>query len=122
MGIEFHHIYVAGWPLQKQWSENYPVDIADVIDIASRVRRDGSGREIPRYMILTELGEVDFGLTSRWMKEGDALWIKLLPYDLAYFQAIDPAYQWPQGVKTDIDGLPMVRVPGITSSMDFMVG
>jgi lysine 2,3-aminomutase len=122
MGMEFHHVYAAGWPLQKQWGEKHPVDAADVIDIASRVRRDGSGREIPRYIILTELGEVDFGLTSRFVKEGDGLWIKLLPYDLAYFQGMDPGYHWPQGVKTDPAGRPMVRVSGLTSSMDFMIG
>jgi hypothetical protein len=121
MGMEFHHIYAAGWPIQKNWSQDHPVDVADVIDIATRVRRDGSGREIPRYMIQTELGEVDFGLTSRFIKENDGLWIKLLPYDLAYYQDMDPAYQWPEGVKTDEDGRPVVPVPGLTASSDFLV-
>jgi lysine 2,3-aminomutase len=121
IGMEFHHIYTAGWPLQKKWNADHPVDVADVIDIATRVRRDGSGREIPRYIILTELGEVDFGLTAGMMQESDGVWIKLLPYDLAYYRGMDPAYQWPQGVKTDEDGRPIVRVPGLTASSDFLL-
>ncbi len=121
MGVEFHHVYAAGWPLQKEWSENHPVDVADVIDIATRVRRDGSGREIPRYVILTALGEVDFGLTSRLVQENDRLWIKLLPYNLAYYRDLDPEYQWPEGVKTDDAGRPMVRLTGLTASSDFLL-
>ncbi|MGD2127448.1 MAG: radical SAM protein [Desulfobacteraceae bacterium] len=121
IGIEFHHVYVAGHPLQKSWNEEHPVDVADVIDIGTRVRRNGSGREIPRYIILTPLGEVDFGLTSRLLSENGRLWLKLLPYDIDYYKGMDPQYAWPGSVKTDEHGKPMVPVSGLTKTSDFMV-
>jgi len=121
IGIEFHHIYVAGHPLQSVWSKDHPVDLQDVIDIATRVRRDGSGREIPRYVVLTELGEVDFGLTSQISGKNENMTISLLPYDMDYFKAMDPAFAWPDHVATDDDGHPVVPVSGLTNSADFFM-
>ena len=121
MGIEFHHVYVAGLPLQRKWNETRPVDISDVIDIATRVRKDGSGREIPRYIILTELGEVDFGLTSKMIGDNGRVNVKLLPYDLAYFRGMEPAFSWPSSVKVDGDGKPIVTVAGLTNSTEFFI-
>jgi L-lysine 2,3-aminomutase len=121
MGIEFHHVYVAGLPLQRKLNERRPVDISDVIDIAARVRKDGSGREIPRYIILTELGEVDFGLTSKMIGDNGRVAVKLLPYDLAYFKGMEPAFSWPSSVKVDEDGKPIVAVAGLTNSTDFFI-
>lgn len=118
-GLEFHHLYVAGWPLQRGWNENRPVDLRDVIDIASAVRREGSGREIPRYIILTELGEVDFGLTAKAIgKKGEVL-LTLLPYSFQYFRNMDPAFCWPAAVRLDDDGKPAIPVSGIRKSTDF---
>ena len=121
MGMEFHHLYVAGWPLQRQWDPAQAITVAEVIDIASEVRQYGSGREIPRYIILTALGEVDFGLTSRFVRHEDQLWVKLLCYGLDYFKGLDPAYQWPQGVRNDDAGHPMVTVAGLVADDDFMI-
>jgi lysine 2,3-aminomutase len=121
IGIEFHHVYVAGHPLQKSWNETHPVDVADVIDIGTRVRRNGSGREIPRYILLTELGEVDFGLNSRLLRDNGKLRVKLLPYDLDYYKAMAPGYAWPEGVKTDDLGRPIIPISGLRNSSDFMV-
>jgi lysine 2,3-aminomutase len=121
IGLEFHHVYAAGHPLQESWNGAHPVDVADVIDIGTRIRRDGSGREIPRYIILTPLGEVDFGLTSRLLREEGRLLVKLLPYDLDYYRGMEPGYAWPAGVKTDEAGRPVVPVSGLTSSSDFMI-
>ena len=95
---------------------------ADVIDIATAVRREGSGREIPRYVIATPLGEVDFGLSSRLEAGDGSLRLKLLPYTLAYFQDMDAGYRWPEGVSTDAAGVPLWTVPGLISSDGFMVG
>lgn len=120
-GIEFHHLFMAGLPLQKRWNGDRPLDVADVIDIATRVRREGSGREIPRYIIRTGLGEVDFGLTSQLLEEDGKMHVRLTPYDLAYFQAMDPEFDWPQGVRVDGDGRPRVAVPGVVSSDGFLV-
>ncbi len=120
-GVEFHHVYVAGHPLQSARNEAYPVDVDDVLDIATHVRRDGSGREIPAYILLTDLGEVDFGLSSRLVEREGGLWARALPYDLSYFQAMDREYAWPQNVVTEVSGRPMVPVPGLVSRSGFMV-
>ena len=120
-GIEFHHVYVAGLPLQKKWSEKHPVDIQDVIDIATRVRRDGSGREVPRYIIFTELGEVDFGLTSKMFSDNGGISIKLLPYDMEYFKGMEPGFSWPSTVRLDMDDKPIVHISGLTNTADFYI-
>jgi lysine 2,3-aminomutase len=121
IGIEFHHVYVAGHPLQGFWNDVHPVDVGDIIDIGSRVRRDGSGREIPRYVILTPLGEADFGLTSRLFSRNGEFWVKLLSYDIEYYRGMDPAYSWPEGVLNDDQGIPLVPLHGLTKTSDFMV-
>jgi L-lysine 2,3-aminomutase len=118
-GIEFHHLYVAGLPVQNRWNMDHPVNLYDVVDIATRVRREGSGREIPRYIIRTPLGEVDFGLGSRFVGQGRDLSVKLLPYDLAYFRSMAPDYAWPAEVTVDKDGSPIVPVGGLQKRTDF---
>ncbi len=120
-GVEFHHLYAAGLPLQQAFNDERPVDVADVTDIATRVRRDGSGREIPRYIIRTKLGEVDFGLTSKLVRKNGELYVRLTPYNKAYYQAMNRAFDWPEGVETDAEGRPLVRVGGLVSRDDFMV-
>jgi KamA family protein len=121
IGLEFHHLYVAGLPLQKDWNQKHPVDISTVIDVATRVRKEGSGREIPRYVILTELGDVDFGLTSKLSEENGHISLKLLPYTLNYFRGMDPAYDWPPHVRIDTDGKPIIRVAGLVNPTGFMM-
>lgn len=118
-GIEFHHLYVAGFPIQDHWNIKNPVALYDVVDIATRVRREGSGREIPRYIIRTVLGEVDFGLSSTIVGEGENLSVKLLPYELSYFKAISPGFTWPEDIKEDVDGKPVVPVAGLLKITDF---
>ena len=118
-GIEFHHLYLAGQPLQTSWNAQHPIDLYDVVDIATRVRREGSGREIPRYVIDTGLGEVDFGLTSSFRGEGENLSVKLAPYDLAYYTGMDPAFTWPANVTIADDGKPVVPVTGLKKTTTF---
>jgi lysine 2,3-aminomutase len=118
-GIEFHHLYVTGLPVQDRWNREFPVDLYDVVDIATRVRRDGSGREIPRYIIRTALGEVDFGLSSAISGAQGDLSVKLLPYDLGYFMAMDPGFTWPEGVREDDDGHPVMAVKGLMKTTEF---
>jgi lysine 2,3-aminomutase len=121
LGIEFHHLYTAGLPIQRFWSRTNPVDVSDVTDIASRVRMEGSGREIPRYIIMTEIGEVDFGLTSRLFRRNGGLAAVLTPYDLEYFKNLDPGFSWPPHIREDAGGHPIVQVPGLRASEDFLV-
>lgn len=118
-GIEFHHLYVAGLHIQDHWNRKNTVSLYDVVDIATRVRREGSGREIPRYIIRTVLGEVDFGLSSTIVGEGENLSVKLLPYELSYFKAISPGFTWPDDIKEDVDGKPVVPVAGLLKTTDF---
>ncbi len=118
-GIEFHHLYVAGLDLQNKWNKENPVALYDVIDIATRVHREGSGREIPHYIIRTLLGEVDFGLSSRVVGEGEDLLVKLLPYNLDYYKAISADFSWPEGVIEDIDGRPIVPMTGLSKTTGF---
>lgn len=119
--LEFHHLYVAGLPLQDTWNRERPIALTDVLDIATRVRREGSGREIPRYIIHTPLGEVDFGLSSRFIQDDGRLWVTLLPYTLEYYREMDPGFQWPSGVRLTPEGRPQVAVEGMTASEGFML-
>ena len=59
--IEFHHLYVSGLKSQEKFNAGQPIEADRVIDIASQVRKECSGRQIPLYIIQTPLGEVDFG-------------------------------------------------------------
>jgi lysine 2,3-aminomutase len=120
-GLEYHHIYVAGLPIQEKWNIDRPVDSYDVIDIATKVRREGSGREIPRYMISTSLGEVDYGLTSSFVRKEDRLKIKLDCYDLDYYKGLADGFELPKGVETDPDGTPVVSVHGLIKTNEFPV-
>ncbi len=118
-GIEFHHLYVAGLPQQDLYNKDRPVHMSDVIAIATCVRREGSGREIPRYIIRTILGEVDFGLTSAFTAEEGKMLVRLLPYGRSYFTDMDPGFEWPQGVRVDAEGIPSVRVAGLVGTGAF---
>ncbi len=118
-GIEFHHVYVAGLTIQNHWNRQNPVALYDVIDIATRVRREGSGREVPRYIIRTPLGEVDFGLSSTIVGQNGNLSVKLLPYDVSYFTSMSPDFTWPAGIEADADGKPVAPVIGLLKTTDF---
>ena len=118
-GIEFHHLYLAGLPMQASWNQKNPVDLYDVVDIATRVRREGSGREIPRYVIATALGEVDFGLTSAIDGQDENLTVKLNPYTLAYYQGMDPGFSWPADAAVAEDGHPILPVAGLRKTTAF---
>ena len=74
---------------------------------------------MPRYIIRTVLGEVDFGLSSTLVGKGEKLSVKLLPYDLSYFQALASNFAWPDDVKEDVDGKPIVSVTGLLKTTDF---
>lgn len=119
-GLEFHHLYVAGLPVQQKWNIAHPVDSYDVVDIATKVRREGSGREIPRYIFATELGEVDYGLTSSFLHDDGALKIKLGCYDISYYKGMDKNFVLPEGVTIDY-GHPVTELKGFIKTGDFPV-
>ena len=119
-GIEFHHLYVAGLPIQQNWNIDHPVDSHDVIDIATKVRREGSGREIPRYIISTLLGEVDYGLTSSFVHDNGQVNIKLGCYDVSYYKGMDKNFVLPKGITTE-DNSPVVPIQGLIKANRFPV-
>ncbi|MGD8252561.1 MAG: lysine 2,3-aminomutase, partial [Desulfobacterales bacterium] len=118
-GIEFHHLYVAGLPIQEAWNARNPVALYDVVDIATCVRREGSGREVPRYVIQTALGEVDFGLTSSIQGAAGDLTVTLDPYDLEYYRGMDPDFTWPGDVHVTDAGRPVLPVSGLIKTTGF---
>jgi KamA family protein len=121
-GIEFNSVYVAGLPVQREWNRERPIELNTVIDIATVVRRQGSGREIPRYLVRTDLGEVDFSITPRIFEyAGDEVRVRLLERPLDYFRSIDPAFEWPEMVVADHSGDPLVPIDGLRlESQDFI--
>jgi L-lysine 2,3-aminomutase len=122
-GIEFHHLYISGLPMQIEWEEEYPVDVNNILDIATHIRRHESGREIPRFIIRTELGEVDFGLTSTiyTTDELGRLSIAVKPYDLKYFKSMYKEYTWPEGLQFNEKNVPVTLVPGLKKTSEFLV-
>jgi lysine 2,3-aminomutase len=118
-GIEYHHLYVAGLAVQDHWNREHPVALYDVVDIATRVRREGSGREVPRYIIRTVLGEVDFGLSSTFVGQDGNLSVRLLPYDRSYYTSMQSDFAWPAAVAEDPDGKPVVPVVGLLKTTAF---
>jgi hypothetical protein len=120
-GIEFHHLYVAGLPVQISWNSSHPVDSYDVVDIATMVRREGSGREIPRYIIATPLGEVDYGLTSIMIREGDAVSVELRCYDQDYYTSMAQGFKFPDSTGISENNHPVVPMPGLIKTNDFVV-
>lgn len=115
IGIELTNLYVAGMPLQEKWSEEHPIHVSQIVDIASHLRRTGSGRELPRYVVRTTLGDVDLWLNALPIgsSEDGSVLLNLLPYHRDYFTALDPDFTWPEGVETDDEGHPIVIVPGL---------
>jgi hypothetical protein len=116
LGIELGSVIVTGLPVQQDWNSQNPIELNSVIDIATYVRRHGSGREVPRYLLLTPLGEVDYAIAPRIFRPvgDDAVGVTLRPHDLAYFQRIDPDFEWPEAVTVDEDGHPTVSVGGVS--------
>ncbi len=117
-GIEFHHVYAAGLPVQDQRNMESPLSTSTLIDIASAVRRYGSGREIPKFMLATGLGEADYGLTSKVLPDSEGIMIRLECYDLAYFTGLDPDFPVPAHAVFD-KGYPVISIQGVTHPGSF---
>lgn len=114
-GIEFHHLYVAGLPLQRAWGRRHPARLSRVWEIADHLRKFGSGRQLPRYVVLTEFGEVDLGLTSEvsGADRGGSVRLRLLAYTAEDLRSLDPRFAVPRGAKVGRDGHPTVCVRGL---------
>jgi L-lysine 2,3-aminomutase len=114
-GVEMSHVYIAGLPIQEHWNAEHPIEANSVVDVATHVRRHESGRGVPRYLLRTRLGEVDFSITPRmFFLDRERVRVCLRPHDLDYFRAIDPQFAWPEDVVVDDDGHPLVPIRGVT--------
>ncbi len=113
-GFEFHHLYVAGAQMQRRWNAGRSLDLDTIVGIATELRRNGSGRELPRLIISTELGEVDFGpgCHIRPGPHRGVAEITLWPYQLDYFRSMDRSFDWPEEVREE-EGCPVVSMPGL---------
>jgi L-lysine 2,3-aminomutase len=114
-GIQVHHLVVAGEPAQRIWNSDRPVHAADAVDIAGELRRVGGGRELPRFVIRTGLGECDLGLTAEPVgvdADGHAR-VRLLPYTVTRVGEVEPWGVLPDDSEIDPDGRPIVVVPGL---------
>jgi L-lysine 2,3-aminomutase len=125
VGIEYNNVYVTGTPLQKGWNDEHPIDLNSVVDMATHVRRYGSGREVPRYLVRTPLGEVDYSIAPPiFSVDADrTVRVTLRPHDLDYYRRIDPEFEWPEGVVVDDDGHPSIALAGVSlDGADFLGG
>jgi L-lysine 2,3-aminomutase len=117
LGVEMHHLVVAGSPIQEKWSRKHPIHASQVIDISSHLRRTASGRELPRYVLRTVLGEVDLGLTAKILssdKKGRSR-VKLLAYDHDYYRSLQADFALPKGTEVDAECHPIVTVHGLVA-------
>lgn len=114
-GIEFNNVILTGAPVQRDWNEENPIDLNGIIDIATHVRRYGSGREVPRYILRTELGETDFSIAPNIfsLDSSNRVMASLSPCTLEYYRCINPGFQWPEDISFDDGRHPVVYLRGI---------
>ncbi len=112
--IDFHHVYVAGLPVQDRLNKENPIETRTIIDMASVLRKECTGREIPLYVIQTPLGEVDFNLTSRLMQNGSTVYACLDSYGQSYIRAMGDG-PWIKKIKQE-DKKILVPVKGLVLS------
>jgi lysine 2,3-aminomutase len=63
--VEFHQLYVSGLDIQRQIKKVNDLESVDrqgLIDLVSRMRTDCSGRQIPRYIVSTQNGEIELNI------------------------------------------------------------
>lgn len=115
LGIEFSNIIVSGSAIQKEWNEQNPIDLNVIIDIATIIRRYGSGREVPRYIIRTILGETDFSIAPRLfsLENDDTVYATLYPYNKNFYRLINPDFKFPENIRLNDTGNPVVPVDGV---------
>lgn len=114
IGIELFQLYTAGIPVQERWNRERPIDASAVIVIATHLRRNQSGREVPLYVVRTAVGDADFNLNAHIVaSRDDSVDMRLDSYSLEYFTGMQEGFSWPAEVCGEIDGHPVVRVPGL---------
>ncbi len=115
IGLELHHAVVAGLPVQRSWNAERPISLADVIEIASFLRANGSGRELPTYVVATSIGELDIGLACQ-LTQADAdgtTRIVARSFDRELIQRAWASGSAPSDLSFDRDGAPILTVEGL---------
>ncbi|MFT4297674.1 MAG: radical SAM protein [Candidatus Woesearchaeota archaeon] len=126
-GIEFNVAYVNGILSRKSndadnrttSSKNSEdsITLYNFLDIASNLRKHGSGREIPRYFLKTDYGDVNFGIDTEFFRKDGKVFAKLLCYTADFFKDIEPDFK-AEGL---MDDHPVIEVKGIVFEDDFML-
>jgi KamA family protein len=115
LGMEVHHLCVAGLPIQDAWSREHPVHASQVIDLVTELRRSCSGRQLPHLVVRTAFGEVDFGLSGKVVGSDADGWARLalLAYTVDGSGEVVPGLARGDEVEVDPNGHPIVSVPGL---------
>jgi hypothetical protein len=64
---------------------------------------------------------VDYGLTGTLIRDGNAVSVELRCYDEAYYTSMAPGFTFPEGTRISENGHPVVPVPGLIKTNDFVV-
>ena len=107
-GMEFNEVYINNLEV---------ITMNNLINMASHLRKYGSGRELPRYFLNTNLGEVNFGIDTMFFREDNQVFAKLLSYNLELLKKIDKEFEW----ENVIGEYPVVKIQGLEFEDDFML-
>jgi lysine 2,3-aminomutase len=115
VGLELHHAVVAGLPVQASWNAERPISLGEVIGIASFLRANGSGRELPTYVVATAIGELDVGLDCQLTASDDdgTTRIAARAFDRELFQTFWANGAIPADLTFAPDGAPILSVEGL---------
>ncbi|MFW6311126.1 MAG: radical SAM protein [Nanoarchaeota archaeon] len=111
-GIEFNLMY-----LNSDLIKDNIISLHTIYDISSNLRKNGSGREIPRYYIKTKLGAVIFGIGTEFFRRDNKIYAKLLSYTIDDLKQIDKDFTW-EDIK---ENNPVVEIKNIKFDDDFLL-
>jgi L-lysine 2,3-aminomutase len=115
VGLELNHTVVAGLPVQDSWNAERPISLREVIEIASFLRANGSGREVPTYVVATPIGELDIGLSCQVAASDDDGTTRIVAraFDRELIQQAWASGAVPPDLTFDPDGAPILSVEGL---------
>jgi hypothetical protein len=115
VGLELNHTVVAGLPVQDSWNAERPISLREVIEIASFLRANGSGREVPTYVVATPIGELDIGLSCQVAAFDDDGTTRIVAraFDRELIQQAWASGAVPPDLTFDPDGAPILSVEGL---------
>lgn len=115
VGLELHHAVVAGLPVQVSWNAERPISLREVVAIASFLRANGSGRELPTFVVATPIGELDvgLGLRARGVADDGTTRIVATAFDREQVRQAWTSGAIPPDLAFDPEGAPILPVAGL---------